>query len=139
MDEIRQARFVLKGELLRTWPYRRCACGEEGATDLGHIVYTRHPDSVDLYHPFNMALLHNACNTTGEALWINVNACLILLQRAGSIEEWEKWAKGLPRKGGYYIPEKMRMAMDIWRDGVRPYDFVAIMDYVNRPMGGADG
>jgi hypothetical protein len=75
-----------------------------------------------------MALLHNTCNTRGERLWINVNACLILLQRAEGIENWERWAKGLSRKGGYWIPEKMRIAMVLWEQGVRPFEIDRIKD-----------
>jgi hypothetical protein len=121
VDKIKAARLALKWELEKKGT--RCACGEHGATDLAHIVYSRHPDSVELYHPYNCVLLHNKCNTTGEALWINVNACLMLLERAGGIEKWEEWAKSIPRKGGFWIPEKMRIAMDLWGGGVRPFEF----------------
>ena len=121
MDKIKQARWAVKWELEKKG--NRCACGEYGATDLGHIVYTRHPDSVELYHPFNMVLLHNVCNTTGETTWINVNACLMLLERAGGPGPWEAWARGLTRKVAYWIPDKMRIAMDLWDGGVRPFEF----------------
>ena len=131
MDEIKQARLLCKAELLDKWPYRRCACGEYGATDLGHIVYTRHPDSPVLYHPFNMALLHNTCNTTGERLWINVNACLICIKRAGGPVKCVAWAMDLPRKGGFHIPEKMRIALDIWdQKSIRPFDIEKIKEYL---------
>ena len=116
MDEkemIRMARDALKNDFEQgAWPGLRCACGEWGATDLGHIAYTRHPDRVELYHPYSMVMLHNTCNTRGEKLWINVNAGLILLQRAGGSLQWLEWARELPRKGSFYITEKMRMDRD---------------------------
>ena len=135
--EIREARVNLKTKMINgeIWPGTRCACGEQGATDLGHVVYSRHPDRVDLYSELNMTLMHNTCNTTDEALWINVNACLILLGRAGTIEGWEAWARGLERKSPFWIPRKMRIAQGLWQEGVRAFDFVKIMDYVNRPLG----
>lgn len=120
MDKIEQARLALKWELAQV--STRCACGDEGATDLGHIVYTRHPDSVELYHPYNMALLHNKCNCN-EWLWVNVNACLMLLERAGGPGPWEEWARTIPRKGVSWIPEKMRIAMELWDEGVQPFEF----------------
>ena len=126
MNKIKAARLALKWELEKKGT--RCACGEYGATDLAHIVYSRHPDSVELYHPYNCCLYHNRCNTTGEALWINVNACLMLLERAGGIEKWEEWAKSIPRKGGFWIPEKMRIAEVLWEQGARPFEFDRIKD-----------
>lgn len=140
MDEIKAARLLLKSEMANgeLWPGTRCACGEFGATDLGHIVYTRHPDSVDLYHEYNMCLLHNGCNTTGESLGVNINACLILLARAGGVAEWLVWARALPRKGAFWIPEKMRIAMDLWNRGVRPFEFERIYLTVDRPLGGGE-
>ena len=120
MDEITAARKALKWELLQEGD--RCACGEYGATQLAHIIYTRHPDSVELYHKLNCCVYHGKCNTTGEALWINVNACLILLGRAGGPEKWKRWARSLPRKGEYWIPDKMRIAMDLWNGGVRAFE-----------------
>jgi len=129
MNAIKQARLALKWDLEnRWWPGTRCACGEEGTTDLGHIVYSRHPDSVDLYSPYNMCLLHNTCNTRGERLWINVNACLILLQRAGGPEKWRGWAASVQRKGGLWIPQKMYLAMELWERGVRPFDLEKIKE-----------
>jgi hypothetical protein len=135
MDEIKVARLELKARLIYEWPGTRCACGETGATDLGHIVYTRHPDSVELYDERNMVLLCNKCNTTGERLWINVNACLILLQRAGGVEKWEEWAKTIPRKGGYWIPNKMQIAMALWENGTRPFEFDKIHAVLGPPNG----
>jgi hypothetical protein len=123
MDEIKQARLELKHNLIfHEHPGTLCACGKEGATDLAHIVYSRHPDTVELYDRLNMVLLHNACNTRGERLWINVNACLILLQRAGGVEKWIEWARSLPRKSRFHIPQKMNIAMDLWEQGVRPFE-----------------
>lgn len=122
MDEIKQARLALKLYLQNRWPMPRCACGEVNPTDLAHIVYTRHPDTVELYSDKNMVLLHNTCNSRGERLWINVNACLILLTRAGGVEEWIAWARGLPRKSRFHIPQKMDIAMDLWERGVRPFE-----------------
>ena len=127
MDEIKIARKALKWELSQV--STRCACGDEGATDLGHIAYTRHPDSVELYHPFNMALLHNVCNIN-EHLWINVNACLMLLERAGGPEQWEEWARTIPRRSMHWIPEKMRIAIDLWEQGVRPFEIERIREAV---------
>ena len=127
MNKIRAARLELKWKLQDEWPGRRCACGEMGATDLGHIVYMRHPDSVELYHKYNCVLLENKCNCN-ERLWVNVNACLILLQRAGGPEEWEEWARTIPRKGAYWIPEKMCIAMVLWEQGVRPFEIDKIKD-----------
>ena len=137
MDEIRAARIGLKWELKQQGT--RCACGAYGATDLGHIVYTRHPDTVELYHPFNMVLLHNSCNTN-EHLWINVNACLMLLERAGGPEKWEEWARTIPRKGDYWIPDKMQIAMGLWDGGLRAFDkevkkAVDILTYGKPPIG----
>jgi hypothetical protein len=126
MDEIKVARLALKGRLMYEWPGILCACGKVGATDLGHIVYTRHPDSVELYDERNMVLLCNKCNTTGERLWINVNACLILLQRAGGVEKWEEWARTIRRKGSHWIPTKMQIAMALWENGTRPFEFEKI-------------
>ena len=130
MDDLKQARLICKAGVTSMWPYRRCACGEEGATDLGHIVYTRHPDSVDLYHPYNMVLLHNDCNIN-ERLWVNVNACLICIKRAGGPVKWVAWALDLPRKGEFYIPEKMRLALDMWdKRSIRPFDIEKIQEYL---------
>ena len=126
MDEIRAARLALKWQLQNEWPGTRCACGEEGATDLGHIVYTRHPDSVELYDRRNCAMLHNTCNTRQESLWINVNACLILLERAGGPEKWLEWAQGISRKGDFWIPTKMEIAIDLWNGKVRAFDLSRI-------------
>ena len=134
---MQMARELLKKQLSNEWPRSRCACGDWGATDLAHIVYTRHPDSADLYSRANCVLLHNKCNTTGEALWININACLIILKRVGGPDLWEEWAKMIPRKGSFWIPEKMVIAMELWEKGVRPYDFQPIMDYLaDRPVVG---
>ena len=127
MDKIKAARLALKYSLQHKWPWLRCACGEYGATDLGHIVYTRHPDSVELYDSRNMVMLHNHCNCN-EHLWINVNACLVLLQRAGGPEKWEEWARTIPRKGTYWIPDKMVRAMEMWEQGVRPFEFERIKE-----------
>lgn len=131
MNEIQMARLLVKEQLLNEWPKNRCPCGEWGATDLGHIAYTRHPDSVHLYHRYNTAMMHNKCNTTGEALWINVNACLLLLRRAGSPAVWTEWAMDLPRKGKFWIPAKMEIAMRAWDKGIRPFDFIKIMDFLS--------
>ena len=131
MDEIKAARLALKWQLQNEWPGLRCACGEYGATDLGHIVYTRHPDTVELYSPLNMCLLCNEHNTTGERLWINVNACLILLERAGGPERWEEWARSIPRKGDYWIPDKMKFAMDLWNEGVRAFELDRIRTVID--------
>jgi len=127
MNKIRAARLELKSRLQHEWPGLRCACGEHGATDLGHIVYTRHPDSVELYDRRNCCMLHNHCNCN-ERLWVNVNACLILLQRAGGPGEWEEWARTIPRKGRHWIPEKMQIAMVLWEQGVRPFEIDKIKD-----------
>jgi len=135
MDEIRAARMALKWQLQHEWPGTRCACGEMGATDLGHIVYTRHPDSIELYDRRNCAMLHNTCNTRQEALWINVNACLILLQRAGGPEKWKEWARTLPRKGGYWVPEKMRLAIGLWCATIRPFEIDAIKEQLEKGVG----
>ena len=135
MDEIKAARLELKWKMQGMYPGFRCACGEMGATDLGHIVYTRHPDSVELYDKRNMVLLCNKCNTTGERLWINVNACLILLQRAGGVEKWEEWARSIPRRGGYWIPNKMQIAMALWENGARPFEFEKIYAVLGAPNG----
>ena len=54
---------------------------------------------------------------------MNVNACLILLQRAGGVDEWAGWAQSLPRKGEYWIPEKMLLAIQMWDDGIRAFEF----------------
>jgi len=129
MDEIKAARLALKWQLQNEWPGTRCACGEEGATDLGHIVYTRHPDSVELYDRRNMCLLHNHCNTN-ERLWVNVNACLILLQRAGGPEKWLRWAQQTwdsSRKSTVWIPTKMEIAIDLWNGGVRAFELDRII------------
>jgi len=137
MDDIRAARLALKWQLRHEWPGLRCACGEMGATDLGHIAYTRHPDSVDLYDLRNMVMLHNACNCN-ERLWVNVNACLILLERAGGPKEWEEWARTIPRKGAFWIPEKMHVAMDLWDKGIRPFEIDRIqceLGYSKPPNG----
>lgn len=125
---IRRARNKLKRDMVDgfIWPGTRCACGEWGATDLGHIVYTRHPDIPELYHEYNMVLLHNSCNTKDEQLWINVNACLILLYRASGIVNWTRWARGLPRKSRFHIPQKMDIAMGLWYRGVRPFEIERI-------------
>ena len=136
MDDIRAARLALKWQLQHEWPGLRCACGEMGATDLGHIVYTRHPDSVELYSPLNCCMLHNVCNTRGERLWINVNACLILLERAGGPEKWKKWASSLPRKGAFWMPEKMQIAMDLWDKGIRSFEIDRIQCELGQPPNG---
>jgi len=127
MNKIRAARLELKSRLKHEWPGLRCACGEYGATDLGHIVYTRHPDSVELYDHRNCCMLCNSCNCN-ERLWVNVNACLILLQRAGGPAAWEGWAKTIPRKGGHWIPHKMIVAVDMWEQGVRPFELERIKE-----------
>ena len=127
MDKIRAARLELKSRLQYEWPGRQCACGEYGATDLGHIVYMRHPDSIELYDSRNMVMLCNDCNIN-EREWVNVNACLILLQRAGGPEEWEEWAKTIPRKGWYWIPSKMVKAMEMWEQGMRPFELERIKE-----------
>jgi hypothetical protein len=127
MDEIKIARKALKWELSQV--STRCAFGGEGATDLGHIVYTRHPDSVELYHPWNMCLLHNACNTN-ERLWVNVNACLMILERAGGPVPWAEWAKTIRRRSIFWIPNKMKIAMDLWEGGVQPFEFEKIKEAV---------
>jgi hypothetical protein len=125
---IRKARNALKKEMVNgnIWPGTRCACGKYGATDLAHIVYTRHPDHPSLYSKLNCAMYCNSCNTTQERLWINVNACLILIQRAGGITEWITWARSLPRKSAFHIPQKMNIAMDLWEGGVYPFQFEKI-------------
>ena len=142
MDEIKAARLALKWQLQNEWPGLRCACGEYGATDLGHIVYTRHPDTVHLYSPLNMCLLHNRCNCN-ERLWVNVNACLVLIQRAGSTKKWLEWAYSIPRKGQFWVPEKMTMASGLWKMGFRAFETdriqYALEHYVDRPMGGRKG
>lgn len=158
MDDLRAARMRLKWELQHEWPGTLCPCGEVGATDLGHIVYTRHPDSVELYSPLNCCLLHNTCNTRQEALWINVNACLILLERAGGSDAWLRWAQSIGRKGDLYVPTKMQIAIDLWDGGVRAFEYDRIkgafltsdgdlqqldehIEWIqrNRPLGGEKG
>ena len=69
---------------------------------------------------------------------MNVNACLILLQRAGGVEKWEEWAMSIPRKGDYWIPPKMGIAMVLWERGVRAFDIDSIKDelcYCKPPIG----
>jgi len=129
---IRMARKELKGKMVNgeIWPFTRCACGKWGATHLGHIVYTRHPDRAELYHEYNCTMLCADCNTTGERLWMNVNACLILLQRAGGVVNWIRWAQELPRKERFHIPQKMDIAMGLWYQGVRPFDLERVRSTV---------
>jgi len=121
-DIIRHQKYRVKQYLSFTQRLCPGCMGKlHGQGDAHHLFVRRGPDTVELYDPINLVLVHNECHTD-EAPLLGYTATIMKLNAHGP-DAIEAWVESLPFKQTPDLPEFYWQAKEDWLNGKHHRDY----------------